>query len=237
MLLQYMQGHGVSAGCTVEGTAPSQGDVRLVNLRGNNFTTQSCDEVHFGGVEIFNDGEWGRVCTGFSERAGFAVDAKVVCRQLGFPFGSLMDVQEAQLGRGYSVDYSAYDQPVELVWATAVDCTGKEERLDECFLPEDFGAAVEVYAYAYGFYDYAGQEQDPQGTLSPGPAAAQTGPRGIPNADCSRRDGDTLAVACRRFEIEGARLHNFCLVNADTEYNTTYECAAAVSHVLVHPDV
>ena len=67
-----------------------------------------------------------------------------------------------------------------IVWATEVQCTGLEERLDQCFFPEEFGDARP---------DYSGD----------------SGP-GIRGAECAERDGRTLAVVCRQFEIEGKRL-------------------------------
>eukprot|EP00892_Ulva_mutabilis_P004967 jgi/Ulvmu1/2842/UM144_0007.1 len=151
---------------------------------GTNFTTQPCDDAHFGAVEFFNEGQWGRLCSGFGDSS--PVDAKVICRQLGFPFSSLIDVQEVRSnnGRPFS-DYGEYGEPGELVWATDLQCTGKEERLTDCFFPEAFG-----------------DNTRPPPPSFPGAPPAPPPAPGIPNADCSRRDGSTLAVACRRFEIE-----------------------------------
>lgn len=122
------------AGCTVDAAAPAQGDVRLVPLSGSASTTAPCDNVHFGGVEIFNDGQWGKICNGvFSPRnADFTVAAQVVCRQLGFPFGGLYDVVEVGVS-----DYQDYSSQADVVWATRLECAGNEERLDDCFFPED----------------------------------------------------------------------------------------------------
>lgn len=163
----------------MDNAAPAQGDVRLIDVKGMNATTQTCDHVHAGGVEFFNAGRWGRIC--FRELASFNVDVKVICRQLGFPFGSLIDFGEVRSSRGGPIinsdDYVDYGEAGELVWATDIQCTGKEERLGDCFFPQDFGS--------------------PQDPMAPQPA-------GIPSADCSRSDGSILAVACRQFEIEGA---------------------------------
>ena len=52
--------------------------------------TSQCDDVHFGGVELFLDGRWGRICD-FAEPDEFTLDAQVVCRQLNFPYGTAMD--------------------------------------------------------------------------------------------------------------------------------------------------
>lgn len=89
-------------------------------LNGTSPPTAACDAVHFGGVEIFHDGLWGRICSGDAPY-DFTLDADVVCRQLGFPFGGLLDVDES-----YSSDYSGRDYVVSetsdqaLVWATQV---------------------------------------------------------------------------------------------------------------------
>ena len=175
------------ADCTANDGAPTQGDVRLIALD-DILPTQTCDTVHFGGVEFFNDGQWGRVCSGRfgGNNEDFTIDAKVVCKQLGFPFGSLYDAEEVanSTGNPAGSDYVDYSAPGELVWATDVLCTGKEERLDECFFPEDFGDARNN--------DYS--------------SAPDVG--GIRAAGCRRRDGSMLGVVCRQFEIEGVlRLH------------------------------
>jgi len=97
---------------------PAEGDVRLVPLNGTTVATAPCDDVHFGGVELFHEGRWGRIC---SSPAGgrpedFTLDALVVCRQLGFPFGTVMD--SGDKSGVYDVDYYALQET--LVWATEV---------------------------------------------------------------------------------------------------------------------
>lgn len=98
--------------------APAEGDVRLVPLNGTATATAACDDVHFGGVELFREGRWGRICSGRGGRTQeFTLDAQVVCRQLGFPFGTVMDASEP-FG-AYDRDYN--DLPEDaLVWATEV---------------------------------------------------------------------------------------------------------------------
>lgn len=94
--------------------APAEGDVRLVPLNGTTAATAPCDDVHFGGVELFREGRWGRICAGrFGQPEEFTLDAQVICRQLGFPFGSVMDTREA---------FSSSEQDIDsaLVWATEV---------------------------------------------------------------------------------------------------------------------
>ena len=172
------------AGCAADTGPPAQGDVRLVPLTGITSKTAPCDAVHFGGVEIFNDGQWGRICSGrFSnENALVTLDAQVVCRQLGFPFGGLYDVLEATRSTGFIVgsEFEDYSEPADTVFATEVKCTGKEARLDECFFPEDFGDAPR-----------------PNNDFGP-PVEA-----GVRRGPCRRQDGQTFGVVCRQFEIVG----------------------------------
>lgn len=160
--------------------SPAQGDVRLVPLTSITSDTAPCDVVHFGSVEIFNDGRWGRICGGDNE--DFTLGAQVVCRQLGFPFGSLYDATEVYDSNGNTIgtDYEDYSEPGEIVFATEVVCTGKEARLDECFFPEAFGAAPRV-----------SREED------------QAVEAGIRQGRCARNDGSARGVVCRQFEIEG----------------------------------
>ena len=103
------------AGCEDPPSTPAEGDVRLVPLNGTAVPTAVCDDVHFGGVELFREGTWGRICPGRTggEEASFTLDAQVVCRQLGLPFGTVMDAADDE-GRG---DYS---DPLATVWATQV---------------------------------------------------------------------------------------------------------------------
>ena len=173
-----------NAGCTAVEATPSQGDVRLVPLRGVP-STAACDDVHLGGVQIFNDGRWGGICFVTSDLdSSFTIDAGVICRQLGFPFGSLMEPGD---NNGAPVDYVDYRDPGELVWASDVVCSGLEERLGDCLFPEDFGANP----------SRGGTDRIP----APSPIGGVIGFR----AECGRRDRGLLSVACRRFEIEGAQ--------------------------------
>lgn len=167
------------AGCATDTSPPTQGDLRLVPLPGITSNTAPCEAVHFGAVEIFNEGRWGRICNGRSSIAEehFTLDAQVVCRQLGFPFGGLYDVAEAENSTETSIDsdYGDYFEPGDVVI-----CTGKEARLDECFFTQDFGDA-------------------PQPTNNSGPQVQA----GVRRASCQRQEGQVLGVVCRQFEIKG----------------------------------
>eukprot|EP00892_Ulva_mutabilis_P004962 jgi/Ulvmu1/2838/UM144_0002.1 len=165
-------------GCDAEEPPPSQGAIRLVSFQGVNLTTRPCDDVHYGGVEFFNEGQWGRVC-GMTDLdpAAASVDALVICRQLGFPFGGLMDVRSTlREDRDYD---SEVDEPA-IVWATDVQCTGTESRLDECFFPEDFEGFSRFVSFPVPPLD-----------------SSRAGLRGF---TCAFRE--FLGVVCRRFEIE-----------------------------------
>ena len=97
---------------------PVEGDVRLVALPGNSPATRACDDVHFGRVEIFHDGLWGRICAGDSAST---LDAEVVCRQLGFPFGGVLDENRPLFFEIHREDYADYGSVSALpVWATQV---------------------------------------------------------------------------------------------------------------------
>lgn len=69
-----------------------------------------------GRVEVFQNGTWGRVC-GYSWDLK---DAKVVCRELGFP-GDHAAYRQAFFGKGNGP-----------IWMDNVRCTGNEISLAEC---------------------------------------------------------------------------------------------------------
>ena len=176
---------------------PAEGDVRLVPLVNATSGSAACDAVHRGVVQIFLDGVWGLLCTSSSSRiqedTGFDLDAKVICGQLGFQFGTRFDSGSA--GRlvvpedVYDYDYSSLSmysafptetQPLDdvPVFATRITCTGKESRVDQCVLPE----------------------REPSFTsFDPAPGPGEIGVR----AACEQAQGTRLAVACRQFEIQG----------------------------------
>ena len=91
-----------------------------------------------------------------------------------------------------------------------VVCTGKEERLLDCYFPEYFG---ELDYYGSDGYDDYGVNGPTSGTpsstapqlapteVAPAPSGA---PRGLRSSFCDNRENERLGVLCRRFEITGA---------------------------------
>ena len=116
---------------------PAEGDVRLVPLNGNSPPTAACDEVHFGGVELFHDGRWGRICMN-REPYELTLDAEVVCRQLGFLAGGVFDTDESypfSFTSDYADDYSFFeDREEQPVWATQVCQPEQSPRQDRWLL-------------------------------------------------------------------------------------------------------
>ena len=127
------------AGCDEQGGDPQTGDLRLVPFPDTDTPTAACDEVHVGGVEIYNRGRWGAVCIGGGDTAQFTIDAQVVCRQLGFHSGVMYQIAESIR---FPYDYGDYvfgpedEVASDFAWASEVVCTGTEARLDECLFTE-----------------------------------------------------------------------------------------------------
>ena len=70
-----------------------------------------------GRVEVFFNNIWGTVC----DDGWDAADAKLVCRQLGHPYGNVQPVGAAVFGQGTS-----------RIWLTQVSCEDSDRSLDEC---------------------------------------------------------------------------------------------------------
>ena len=63
-----------------------------------------CDPLHSGFTEVFHDGEWGAIClepfSGSTNPPEDRLVADVVCRQLGFPHGTLVIPREGAPAEG-----------------------------------------------------------------------------------------------------------------------------------------
>jgi hypothetical protein len=155
---------------------PSNGDLRLEPIERTTPSTL-CDDVHYGFVQIYNNGQWGYICSN-----GEYTTARVVCRQLGFLYGSALTLIEEPNPDGYQFAPSSAPQ---LVWLNGVRCTGKEANLLDCFLGQN----------AFGSNSGA---ESPAG--APGPESAPPTPS--PDSDPCQRD--KMAIVCRTIEIKGA---------------------------------
>eukprot|EP00057_Strongylocentrotus_purpuratus_P003863 XP_003727540.2 PREDICTED: galectin-3-binding protein isoform X2 [Strongylocentrotus purpuratus] len=100
----------ISIFTSVSTAVPQENDIRLV--------TTETTTTRLGRVEVFHGGRWGSVCD-----QGFEMeDAKVVCRQWGYPAGV------------YSLRYleSKYGQGRGPIMLSNVRCTGTEAKLTDC---------------------------------------------------------------------------------------------------------
>jgi hypothetical protein len=70
-----------------------------------------------GRVEVFYNGQWGTICHDYWD----INDARVVCRQLGYPHGALRALQGYQVPDGTGQ-----------IWLDNVRCTGSEQSLIDC---------------------------------------------------------------------------------------------------------
>jgi len=97
------------------GGIQGEGNLRLVNTD----DPDNCD-VLTGAVEIFHNGEWGRVCDDF----WWYPDAQVACRQLGYTGGTPIN----RYGR-------PDNYPDVPFWMDDVKCDGDELKLADCRTP------------------------------------------------------------------------------------------------------
>ena len=70
-----------------------------------------------GRVETLFAGIWGTVC----DASWSTEDAKVLCRQLGLPYGNARAIGGSVFGRGSGI-----------IWLAHVECMGVENSLNEC---------------------------------------------------------------------------------------------------------
>ena len=71
-----------------------------------------------GRVEVFYNGQWGTIC----DDSWDINDARVVCRQLGFPVNAIRALSGNEVPDGSG-----------RIWLDDVDCTGSEKNLTDCF--------------------------------------------------------------------------------------------------------
>ena len=101
-----VRGDGIDIEDDEDATDIKDGSLRLVNGH----------EETDGNLEVYHDGVWGGVCDDEWDE----YDAKVVCRQLGYP-GSLGITNGGRYG--YTPD---------TIWMDNVYCYGTEKRLEDC---------------------------------------------------------------------------------------------------------
>lgn len=70
-----------------------------------------------GRVEIFYNGEWGTICDDLWN----LLDASVVCREIGCPYGAVEAPIQATFGQGTGT-----------IWLDDIRCTGIELYLSDC---------------------------------------------------------------------------------------------------------
>ena len=92
-----------------------------------------CDPLYTGIVEIFHAGEWGVICGGRLDPTDSpfgTLAPDVICRQLGFPHGTVVDGLEP--GNTDNVEESQL--PLGRIWLRDLLCRGPEERVLDCDL-------------------------------------------------------------------------------------------------------
>ena len=118
-----------------------------------------CDPLHTGIVEVFHDGEWGTICVAIGAQR-FPTDLNVadtVCRQLGFPHGTIVSNIDPDNYRDYVYPYRGTLDDLEEsevgyggAWVDYVSCSGDEQGLLECgvnFIPGGRRACMDCLGY------------------------------------------------------------------------------------------
>ena len=108
-----------------------------------------CDAVYSGFVEVFHRGEWGAICQATNGADRLVAD--VVCRQIGFPHGTVIDPatippDQERIENDYGgYTYGPYiqeeeeaEESQERFWLNRVSCFGPEEKLVDCDLGRGF---------------------------------------------------------------------------------------------------
>lgn len=157
-----------------------------------------CDPLYTGVVEIFHAGEWGAICVEVGA-ARVPIDllaADTVCRQLGFPHGTIVSTLNP---RGVILSEYAYFYPNDAdvsdleesessgrVWLHRLQCSGGEEQVLDCLRgpPQFFNDRDTCINFRDKYNDYY---------------------------DYDDYTGETvrMEVACRQFAVEEAAETNF----------------------------
>lgn len=106
--------------------------------------------MHSGYVEVLHNGEFGSICTTsyFEVRSQDNLVARVVCRQLGFPYATRVDPL-TPLPQDQIPPRSTFEGPVEAeepedrfwLYDGDLECRGPEERLVDCDVGAGFTEA------------------------------------------------------------------------------------------------
>lgn len=115
------------AGCSTVEVPPQEGDVRLKPVIEDGIATDPCDDVHIGVVELYIQGRWGNICGG-------QIDVGVACRQLGYSFGSSVDLGSI---RNEFQGFYDYFTPFrsELTWARDVRVIAPASCFGQAMVP------------------------------------------------------------------------------------------------------
>lgn len=91
------QHEGVGCGIDEPTAPPQEGDLRLLPTSSYPTGTQPCEDYHAGAVQMFRNGTWGGICRprgGLVASEKFTLDTQVICRQLGFPYGTVLRLEK-----------------------------------------------------------------------------------------------------------------------------------------------